>query len=78
MVLDSVLRQLNGFEDFNILNSSKILLKFANVFKTLECFCPFRSLTVITGQRSFSSLADGLLDITTENKISFEHFHCKI
>ena len=78
MILDSVLRQWNGFEDFNVLNFGKISLKFAIVFKICECFYPFLSLTIITGQRSFSSLADGLLDITQERKNTFEQFHCKI
>ena len=75
MILDSLLRKWNGIEDFNVLNFSKISLKFAIVFKI---FCLFLSLTIITGQRSFSGLADGLLDITPETKNSFEHFHCKI
>ena len=32
-ILDSLLRQWNGFEDFNILIFSKIFLDFATVFK---------------------------------------------
>ena len=76
--MNSLLRQWNGVEDFNVLNFSKILLRFLIVFKIFECFCLFLSLTIITGQRSFSSLADGLLDITQERKNIFEHFHCKI
>ena len=56
------------------MNFSNILLKFATVFKIFECFCPFLSLTIISGQRSFSSLADGLLDITQETKNSFWTF----
>ena len=51
------------FEDFNILSFSTILIKFAIVFKI---FCPFLSLTIITDQRGFSSLAVGLLDIIPE------------
>ena len=35
-------------------------------------------LTIITGQRSFSSLAAGLLDVTPETENSFENFHCEI
>ena len=35
-VMDSLLRQWNGFEDFNIVNFIKILLKFAIVFKFFE------------------------------------------
>ena len=77
-MLDSLLKQWNGFEVFKVLNFSKILLKFAIVFKIFECFCPFLSLTIITGQRSFLSLADGLLDMTQKRKNSFEHFHCNI
>ena len=48
------------------------------LFKIFEYFCPFLSLTIITGQRSFSSLADRLLNLTPETKNSFEHFHCEI
>ena len=55
-------------EDINITNFSKILLKFANVLKIFEYFCPFLSLTIITGQRSFLSLADGALDKNPEPK----------
>ena len=77
-ILGNLLRQLNGFEDFNILNFSKILLKFAIVFKIFECFCPFLNLTIIIGQRGFWSLAVGLLDITLETKVNFELFHRKI
>ena len=40
-ILDSVLRQWNGFEDFIILNYSKILIKFAVVFKDFEYFVFF-------------------------------------
>ena len=36
VLLDSLLRQLNGFEDLNILNFSKMLLKFEIVFKIFE------------------------------------------
>ena len=61
----SLLRQLNGFEDLNILNFSKILLNFAIVFKIFKYFCPF---TIITGQRSFSSHEDELLDLNIEAK----------
>ena len=61
-ILASLLKHWNGFDGFKYLNFSKILLKFAIVFKIFEYFCPFLSL-IITGQRSFSSLADGLLDI---------------
>ena len=51
--LNGLLRQWNGFEDFNVLNFSNILLKVAIVFKIFECFCPFLCLTIITGQLSF-------------------------
>ena len=55
----------------------KIFLKFAIVFKVFEYFWSFFSLIIITGQRSFSSLADGFLDITPETKNSFCHcFAC--
>ena len=77
-ILDSLLRQLNRFEDFDIMNMSKILLKFAVVFKIFEYFCPFLSLTIITGQRNFLGLSDGLLERTPERKIVFELFHCEM
>ena len=35
VTLDSVLRQINAFEDIIIMNFSKILIKFAIVFKIL-------------------------------------------
>ena len=73
-ILDSLLRQWYGFEYFNILNFSNIFLQFAIVFKSFEYFCTFLSLTTITGQRSFSSLGDGLLDRTFEAKNYFELF----
>ena len=41
VILDSLLIQWNGFEDFDILNFSKILLKFAIVFKIFEYFVLF-------------------------------------
>ena len=85
VLLDSLLRLWSGFEDFNILNFSMILLKFAIVFESFVLFwvyfCPFLSLTIITCQRSFSSHADGLPDITPETKNSIEHFYsefCKL
>ena len=49
--------------DFSILNFGKILLRFAIVFKIFECICPFLSLKINAGQRSFSSLADGFVEI---------------
>ena len=51
-LMDSLLRQGNALRIFFILNSSKILLKFAIVFKIFEYFCSFLSLTTITGQRN--------------------------
>ena len=51
-----------------------ILLKFAIVFKIFEYFCPFLSLTIITGHQSFLGLADGLHDKNPETKIVFEDF----
>ena len=77
-LLDSLLWQRNSFEAFNILIFSKILLKFTIVFKVFWIFLSFSSLAIITGQWSFSNLADGLLDITPEIKSSFEPFHCEI
>ena len=52
--------------NFNLMNFSKVLLKFAFVFKVFELFCPF---TIISDQRRFSSHVDELLDITPETKI---------
>ena len=67
------------FSTFNITNFGKILLKIAIVFKIFEYFCPFLSLTINTGQRSFLSLADGLHDKYPESKTVFEHFlYCKM
>ena len=77
-MLVNLLGHWNGFQDFNILNFRKTLLKFAIVFKIFEYFCPFLSLTIKTGQQGFWSLAVGLLDITAETEISFEHFHREI
>ena len=76
-ILDILLKQWNGFEDFNILNVSKILLKFAMFSKFFKYFCPFLSLTIFTGQRSFSSLADGLLSITASQRIILNIFFAK-
>ena len=73
-----MLRQWMDFEDSNILNYSKILLKFAIVFKIFEYFCPFQSSTIITGQRNFLSFADGLHDRTPEIRNGFEHFFHEI
>ena len=50
------------FEGFNISNFIKILIKFGILFKIFGYFCAILSLTIITGQPSFSSLGDGLLD----------------
>ena len=55
-------------DDFNILNFNKILLKFATLFKIFEFFCPFLILTIINGQRSFSSPAYRLICLTQETK----------
>ena len=43
-ILDSLLIKWNGFEDFNILNFSTILLNSAIVFKIFEYFVRLRSL----------------------------------
>ena len=60
-------------EDDNVMNFSK----FAVVFKIFEHFCLFLSLTIITGQQSFLSLADGLHDKNPDSKIVWVHFlHC--
>ena len=40
-ILDSLLRKLNGSEDISITIFSKILLKFAIVFKMFKYFCPW-------------------------------------
>ena len=55
-------------EDNNVMNFSKILLKFAVVFKIFAYFFPFLSLTIITGQRSLLSLANGLNDKHPDSK----------
>ena len=61
-------------EDINFTKFIKILLKFATVIKIFKFFCPFLSLTIITGQRSFLSLSDGLHEKYPETKNVFEHF----
>ena len=61
-------------EDIIIRSFTKILLKFTIVLKIFEYFCPFLSLMIITSQRSFSSLADGLHDKNTETKNVLEPF----
>ena len=43
-ILDSLLIKWNGFEDFNVLNFSTILLNSAIVFKIFEYFVLLRSL----------------------------------
>ena len=66
------------FEDINITNFSKIVLKYAIVFffKFLNIFSDHY---IITGQRRFLSLADGLHDKNPETKIVFKHFlHCEM
>ena len=67
--MDSLLRRRNGSEDIIITKFGQILLKFAIVFKIFEYFCRFLSLTIITGQQNFWSLADGLHDNTPETKM---------
>ena len=61
-------------EDIIITSFCKILLKFAIVLKIFENFCLFLSLTIITGQRSFSSLADGLREKIQRQKIFLKMF----
>ena len=57
----------------------KILLKFVIVLKIFEYFCPSLSLTIITGQRSFSSLADGLHEKNPETENVFERvLYCEM
>ena len=66
-------------EDIIITSFCKILLKFAIVLKILEYFCPFLNLIIFTGQRSFSSLVDGLHDKNAETKNVFEHvLYCEM
>ena len=66
-------------KDIIITSFSKFLLKFAIVLKIFEYFCPFLSLTTITGQRSFSSLADGFHEKNPYPENVFEHFlYCEM
>ena len=76
-IMDSLLRQGNCFEDFDILNFIKILFKLAFVFKIFEYFCLFSEFHHYY-ERSFSSLSDGLLDIKPQTKNCLEHFHLEI
>ena len=70
--MDSLMRQRNSSDDNNITNFCKILLNFTIVFKIFE-FCSFLSLTIITVQQTFLSLADGLRDRTPELVNVFFH-----
>ena len=72
--LNSLLRQWNGSEDIVITNFFKILWRFAIVFLKKFWIFSFLSLTIITGQRNFLSLADGLHDRTHETTNGFELF----
>ena len=66
-------------EDIFITTFCKILSKFAIVLKMFEYFCPLLSLMIITGQRSFSSLADGLHEKNPETKNVFERaLYCEM
>ena len=58
----------------------KILLsRICNFLKIFEYFCPSLVLTIITGQRKFLGLADGLNKRTSKTKNCFERFfHCEI
>ena len=79
-ILDNLMRQGNGSYDIIVLNFSKILFTFAIFFDIFSIFffCPFLSLTTITGQRNFSSLGDGLLDRTFETKMVLIFFIAKL
>ena len=70
---DSLLRHWNGFEDFNILNIKKMLLKIPIVFK-IFVYCPFLSLTTITGQQNLLSFGDRFSDRIFGTKNGFELF----
>ena len=61
-------------DDIIITSFCKILLKFVIVLKFFEYFCPFLSLTIITGQRSFLSLADGLHEKIQRQKMFLNMF----
>ena len=63
-ILDSLLRQWNGFEDFIVLNFSKILLKFAIVFN----FFSFSEFNDHYWPTKLLGLSDGLLDRTPDSK----------
>ena len=67
-ILDSLLRQSNRSWDINIV----IYAKFWNLQlfpKLFNIFCPFLSLTTITGQRIFLSLGGGFLDRAFQTKM---------
>ena len=71
-ILDSLLRQWNGVLKILMLRILGRFLKFAINFKIFEHFCPFLSLTILTGQRKLLSL--GLHDKYLDAKNVFEHF----
>ena len=59
--MDSLLRQGNCFEDFDILNFIKILFKFAFVFKIFEYFCLFLNFTTLQATEAFQVFQMGYL-----------------
>ena len=67
-ILDGLLRQWNGFLK-NII--SRIVARFCEsllFFKIFEYFCPFLSLTIVTGQQGFLCLAERLDEKIPESK----------
>ena len=66
--MDSLSRQRNFSEVHKITNFSKILLKFAIIFKNFEYFCPLLILTILTGQQNFLCHSVALRDRSPETK----------
>ena len=65
-------------EEFFKWTFSKII-KIWDCFQIFESFCPFLSLSIITVQQNFLSLAEGLLDSSPATKIILNiFFHCEI
>ena len=58
---------------FYCLELLKDFVKICKFFQYLSF-----SLTTVTGQQIFSSLADGFLDRTFETKNGFEFFYCEV
>ena len=76
-ILDTLLRQWSGFEDINILNLSKILLKFAIVFKMFEYFLSFSEFNDHYWPTKLFRFCRWLFDRIPVTKKGFDFFTAK-